>query len=238
MLLFLGIAAIVFFSVITNTVAGFGIALVAMPMLVPLVGIEVARPLMALLTFLSGAAIIVYYKRQLNLKDVWPLIIASAVGVPLGEVLLRLLSERLVTAGLGIIVVGYALYGLLGPTIPRIKREGWAYFYGFISGVLSGAYNTGGPPLVLYATSKGWGPAEFRGNLQAVGLVKGALVIGTHAVSGNFTPAVGQSLLVALPAVVVGSVAGFAIGDQLNPVVFRKVVLVLLVVLGVRLIIG
>lgn len=231
----LTIALIVFVSVFVNSAAGFGIALVAMPLLVAALGLEVARPLVALFAAINSTVMLVYYREALNLKAVWPLIVASLVGIPLGELGLRTIDERIVTTGLGLLIIGYAVYSLVSPAIPEIKHRIWTWVAGFTSGILTGAYNTGGPPLVIYGTARRWGPDEFKGNLQGAGWLKGLAVVGTHFVSGNVTPEVWQGLLISLPAVVVGVVAGFAVGDRLKPEVFRRVVLFLLIILGVRL---
>lgn len=72
----------------------------------------------------------------------------------------------IVTAFLGVVIVAYALYALFNPTLPELAQRSWAYGFGFAGGVLSGAYNTSGPPVVIYGTCRCWQPAEFKSNLQ------------------------------------------------------------------------
>jgi len=62
------------------------------------------------------------------------------------------------------------------------------------------------------------------------------MVIGGHALSQNFTPPVWQDYLLALPAIGLGLWLGFRLDRYMNPALFRKIVLVLLVILGLRLI--
>jgi uncharacterized membrane protein YfcA len=62
------------------------------------------------------------------------------------------------------------------------------------------------------------------------------MTITGHAVSGNLTPFVWQNYVLILPAIVLGIVAGLVLDRFLSPALFRKIVLVLLMGLGVRMI--
>lgn len=230
------IATVVFLAIFTQSMAGFGLALVAMPLLVEGVGIELAAPLIALVGATAELIILLRYRSALNLRAVGPLSLASLLGIPLGVYGLRQIDSQIIPIVLGIIILGYALYALLAPRLPTIQHQGWAYGFGFVAGVLSGAYNTSGPPVVIYGNCRQWLPAEFKCNLQGFFLLNSAAVILTHALSGHFTRPVWQAYLLALPAIGLGLVAGFALDKKIEPALFRKMVLILLLVLGVRLI--
>jgi uncharacterized membrane protein YfcA len=230
------IIAVVFLAIFTQSIAGFGLALIAMPLLVEGVGIELAAPLIALVGATAELIILLRYRSALNWRAVGPLSAASLLGIPLGVYSLRYLDAHIVPIILGVIILGYALYALFAPRLPEIRREGWAYGFGFVAGLLSGAYNTSGPPVVIYGNCRQWLPAEFKCNLQGFFLLNSAAVIATHALSGNFTRPVWQAYGLALPAIGLGLVAGFALDRRIEPALFRKIVLLLLIILGVRLI--
>lgn len=126
------------------------------------------------------------------------------------------------------------LFLIIGVVFLAIFTQSVAGF-GFVAGLLSGAYNTSGPPVVIYGNCRQWLPAEFKCNLQGFFLLNSAAVIATHALSGNFTRPVWQAYSLALPAIGLGLVAGFTLDKRIEPAVFRKIVLLLLIVLGVRL---
>jgi uncharacterized membrane protein YfcA len=228
--------AVIFFAVFTQSLAGFGSALVAMALLPALVGIHVAAPLVALMAGTIELLLLARYRNALNFQAVWRLALASIIGIPLGVLALRQLDERLILALLGVVIAGYALYGLLNFKLPRLSHHAWAYGFGFMAGMLGGAYNTSGPPAILFGNCRQWTPAEFRGNLAGFFLLNDAIVIATHAWGHNMTPVVLHSYLWALPAIGLGLLAGISLDRYLNPEIFRKVVLGLLVVMGVRLI--
>jgi len=228
--------SVVFCAVFTQSLSGFGVALVAMSFLPGLLGIQVAAPLVALVAMTLEAVLLVRYRLSLNLRAVWPMVLASFVGIPIGVWGLKGLDEDLVLAFLGIVIAGYALYALFQLRLKELRHPLWAYGAGFLAGILGGAYNTSGPPVVVYGDCKRWGPTEFKANLQGFFLLSDLFVVLNHALGDNFTAEVWEYYLWCLPAIAAGIVLGLLIGRRLDPAVFRIVVLVLLVVLGLRLV--
>ena len=229
---------VIFLAVFTQTLSGFGVALVSMALLPGIIGIRVASPLVALVSLVLEAFLLWRYYEALSLKAVWRLALASLAGIPIGIWLLNRADERIVLGLLGVVIVGYALYALLQLRLPGLSAPVWAYLSGFLSGMLSGAYNTGGPPVILYGDCRRWLPGEFKGNLQGFFLFNSTFVLISHAVSGNLTLTVWQNFLWALPALAVGIISGISLERYLDPAAFRKVVLVLLVVMGLRMILS
>ncbi|NDJ85831.1 MAG: sulfite exporter TauE/SafE family protein [Chloroflexi bacterium] len=226
---------IVFLAIFTQTLAGFGLALVSMPLLVPLLGIQVAAPLVALVAVTAESVLLFRYRAHLTIAPVWRLVLASIFGVPLGVIGLSHLDEDLVVMALGIVVTGYALYALLEFHLPAVEMPRWAYGFGFFAGVLGGAYNTAGPPVVIYGACRRWEPGTFKGNLQGFFLVNSIAIIVSHGVNQNFTPEVWGYFLVVLPAIALGLLGGFYLERHISAVRFRQGVLGLLLILGLQL---
>lgn len=227
---------VTFAAAFIQSLTGFGSALVAMAVLPTLLGIRTAAPLVALLAGTLEAVLLLRYRGAVNLRAVWPLLAASALGIPLGVLALAHVQGQAVLVVLGLVIAGYALYGLLNPRLPRLDHPAWAGVFGFAAGVLGGAYNTSGPPVVIYASTRGWAPDEFKGTLQGFFLVNDGLVILGHLFGHNLTIQVVQFYAVGLPALLLGAFLGARMDRYLNPALFRKVVLALLLVVGVRLI--
>lgn len=229
---------IVFFAIFTQSVTGFGLALVSMPLLTALLGIQTAAPLVALFGIVAEVILLFYYRHAFNLKVVWRLAVASIIGIPLGVWALQYVDEKIVLIVLGLVVGGYALYALLNLRLPAIKQPIWAYSVGFVAGILGGAYNTSGPPVIVYGNCRQWPPAEFKSNLQGFFLLNGALIVTTHVLANNFTADVWRNSLAAFPAMAAGIVAGLFLSNRISAPVFRKIVLWLLLILGIWLIVG
>lgn len=230
------IALIVFFAAFTQSLVGFGLGLISMALLPGIIGLRVASPLMAVVGIVIECITLARFRQDFNLRSVGRLIMASVVGVPFGIFLLRNVDEHLILRLLGAVILGYALYGLFNFRLPEIQHPRWAYGFGFLAGILSGAYNTSGPPIVIYGSCRHWPPAEFKSNLQGFFLVNSITVIIGHALNHGFTEAVWGGFLIALPALAVGLVTGFWLDRFIDPTLFRKLVLVVLALLGLRLI--
>lgn len=230
------IGGILFLSAFVQGLSGFGVALVSMALLPAIIGIRDSIALVALVAFVVDFGVLLRYWRSLQFGKVLPLILASLAGVPLGIFLLRRADEGLALAILGIILVGYALYALSGLRLPELKGYFWAYSAGFLGGLLGGAYNTPGPPIIVYASCKKWEPAVFKGNLQTFFIQNSIIVLFGHWVGGSFTPDILAMFWRAFPWLLAGLLTGLAMDRWINPELFRKIVLVLLVVMGLRLI--
>jgi len=138
-------------------------------------------------------------------------------------------------SALGIFLIAYALYNLFNFRLPRIVQPKWDFSFGLASGILSGAYNTGGPPLVIYGTSLGWNSEEFKANLQALFMLNSILVIILHLIAGHVDTFVLENLAISLPVIALGTGLGFWLSRYVNEALFRKCVLVLLLLIGVHL---
>jgi uncharacterized membrane protein YfcA len=216
--------------------AGFGMALFAMPFLVLLIGVRTATPMMSILSITSSIILLTYYRTAFNFRAVMPLIIGALIGVPLGVYVLKTVDPTIVTPLLGVILIAYAIYALVGFTLPQLNHKAWGYLSGFAGGLLGGAYATNGPPVIIYGNCRRWDRDQFKSNLQGFFLFAGALSVVSHAVAGNYTPKVWQNLWVALPAALIGLALGVSMDRFINQDRFRQLVQVLLIFLGIGLI--
>jgi hypothetical protein len=227
---------IIFVAVFIQSLTGFGSGLVSMSLLPDVLGIRTAVPLVAMMTATIELVLLIRYRASFRPGSVWRLVLASMTAIPFGVWALRNVNEHVLLPILGVIMAGYALYGLLNLKLPRLEHPGWAFLAGFLSGLLSGAYSVGGPPMIIYGNCRGWDSDEFKSNLQGLFLVNDAIALVNHGLVGNLTPIVLKSYLWVLPVIALGLLAGTRLDHILNPQRFRKLVLISLVVMGVRLI--
>ena len=226
---------IIFLAIFTQSLTGFGSGLVSMAFLPDILGVRTAVPLVVLVTGTLEAFLLVRYRSAFNFKAVWPLTLASIFGIPVGIWALRGIDEDILLTVLGAVMASYALYALLNFKLPELKHPAWAIVFGFCAGLLSGAYSVGGPPAIIYGSCRRWSPQEFKSNLQGFFLVNDTLAILGHGISGNLTPVVWRTYFLVLPALALGILVGTGLDRYINPGIFRKIVLILLVVMGLRM---
>jgi uncharacterized membrane protein YfcA len=230
------VGSILFLSAFTQSLSGFGLALVSMALLPAVISLHTATPLVALAAVVIEAVLLVRYREALEVRAIWRVVLAALVGIPFGVYWLSQVDERLALILLGLVVSGYALYALLGLRLPGLKHPVWAYLAGLLGGLLGGAYNTSGPPVIIFANCRGWPREVFKSNLQGYFIVNSIVVVLTHAASGNLTAPVWRLFWWGLPFIASGLLAGFTLDRWLKPETFRRVVLLLLIVMGLRLV--
>ena len=120
------ISLIVFLGSITQSLTGFGSALVAMALLPPLLGLEIASPLVAGTALALEALMLFRYRESLKIDSIWRVLAASLVGAPLGVYFLSRIDENIALFVLGIVISGYALYALFGFHLPDLTHPLWA----------------------------------------------------------------------------------------------------------------
>ena len=226
---------IIFVGCFTQSLSGFGLALVTMSLLPSLIGLQTSAPLVAMVGLVLEIIMVVRYREVLQVKSISRLLIASLVAIPIGVIYFHKLDEKIALLVLGLVVILYALYGLIGFRLPDLKHTAWPWIFGFTSGLLGGAYNVAGPPVIVYGNSRKWPPMEFKSNLAGFFLIGSSVVTFTHWLNGNITSNVLSLFLRTLPALLLGFVLGQFLDRWLNPELFRKIVLVLLVILGMKL---
>ena len=227
---------IVFVSTLTRSIFGFGDALIAMPLLAFFIDLKVATPLIALIAFFIAIAILIKNWQKVEFKSAWRLIIASLAGIPIGLWYLKDINENIIKLILGILVLFFAIYSLVKPKLIQLKSEKFAWIFGFFAGILGGAYNTNGPPIVIYSSLKRWNPQNFRATLQGYFFTTGILLIISHAVAGNFTTEVLTYFAYCLPVVLLAVILGARLNKKIPVERFHKYIYLILIVLGIMLI--
>ncbi|MBC8289734.1 MAG: sulfite exporter TauE/SafE family protein [Planctomycetes bacterium] len=231
------IGVIFFLSTFARTSLGFGDALIAMPLLALFVPMTLASPIVALASALNAFLILAREWKSLEVRQAGWLIVIALSGIPFGVWLLHEGDDRILKFLLGTVVLGFAIWSLRAPSMPELKSAWWNVPFGLSAGFLGGAYNTAGPPLVIYAALKKWPPDVFRVILQAYFLPSGLLIVALHGWNGRITPDVLKTFGLTLPAIAVGFLAGRHLAERIPEERFRKTVYIVLLFLGALLVI-
>lgn len=234
--LFVAALGVVFVAALSRSTFGFGEALISMPLLSILFSTSEAAPWVALNSITIAAAILVRDWRQVQFPGAWRLILAAWFGIPVGLLLLEKIPESLVKCLLAGVLISFGAYQLLQPGLFRLKSDRFAGVFGFLAGILGGAYNTAGPVLVIYAACRRWSPADFRATIQAFSLPTSLLIIAGHSLSGRLSVQVGWYFATSVPATLAAVLLGHWLHKQFQPEAFIKWVYFLLIVLGLALI--
>lgn len=230
--------SVLFAGSFSRSALGFGDALVAMPLLVLIMPASKAAPLVALCACTTAAIVLAREWRHVNVRAATSLIVAGLLAAPFGVWWLKHGDDRIAKGILATIVISFTGWSLWKPDLFRLQTDRWAPVFGFTSGLLSGAFNTGGPPLVVYGALRRWPPARFRAVFQAYTIIAGGLVAVLHASAGSITREIVLLYAYSLPAIASAAWIGRKLTHSLSTQRFLKVVYCFLMVIGIGLLIS
>ena len=220
-------------------VTGFAFGLIVAALwLHILTPIQTATLIIAFGLIVQGYAVI-RLRHGLKWHRLWPFVVGAAFGVPAGVAVLAWANPAHVRAATGVFLIVYGLYALLRPTLKPVTHGGAAADagVGFLNGVLGGMTGLAGILVTIWCTMRGWPKDEQRAVFQPVGLsifVMSAAWLGAKgALSGDIV----RLFLIGLPALALGTWLGFKLYGRLDDAMFRKAVLVLLIIYGAALVI-
>jgi uncharacterized protein len=216
---------------------GFGAGLIAVGALAVLLpDLQDVVVLLLLTSCPVELAVVAASRREVQWKGVALVCSGIALGVPLGTWALRFGDPAAVLGGLGAVLVVAAAAFLALPTDRVVAWPRWAAPpVGLLSGLLSGLFGTGGPPLIFYYQLAGTQKAAFRAQLMAIFLVVSAVRIPSYVVSGLITWPRLWSSLALMPAAILGAVLGHRLHVRLSELAFRRLVSVGLILIGLTL---
>lgn len=235
--LILPVVGVFMLALFVRSSLGFGDALIAMPLLSFFTDLQTATPLVALMGFSMAIGILLSSWRDVDIKAAWRLILASALGIPIGLYLLTNVPEGYVLVLLGLILIGYGVYNLAQFRLPEIKRDEFAFLFGFVAGILGGAYNTNGPPVVIYGSMRRWEPQFFRATLQAFFISSNFMIVLGHGLSGLWTPTVLWLSAIVLPIAIIMVITGGLLMSRMPQQLFSRIIYFFLIVIGVVMIV-
>lgn len=231
------VGVIILLATLVRSTVGFGDALVAMPLLAFVVPLRIAAPLIALVSIFNAFVVLLKEWRQVSFRETGLLIITAMAGIPIGAEVLRSGDERLVKALLAVIVLAFSIWSLRKPGAFALKSDRTAPIFGVAAGILGGAYNTAGPPLVVFGTLRNWPVERFRANLQSYFVIASSVVLLMHVKNDLVTNHVLVLFGVSMPITVVAAVIGRRITSELPVQRFQRLVHFALVVIGVMLLV-
>jgi uncharacterized membrane protein YfcA len=216
---------------------GFGAGLIAvgtLAMLFPEIRDVVV--LLLLVNLPAELGVVARSRGEIRWRGVAALLVGIFLGIPLGAYLLKTGDPRFVLLLLGgfLIAVGAVFLGL--PERRPVRWPRWAVApVGLVSGVLTGMFGTGGPPLIIWYRLQGLPKSAFRGNLMAIFLMMTVVRVPSYVVSGLVTEARLWSGLAVMPAALAGAWLGHRIHVRIAERTFQRLVSVVLVLIGLVL---
>ena len=215
-------------------ISGFAFAMAAMSIWVWGVDPQVAA-VMAVFGGLTGQIIsVIRVRRGWHIPLLWPFVVGSAVGIPIGTQLLPLLDPNRFKLVLGGMLVVCCSAMLATSRLPRITTGGrWADAgVGLLGGIMAPLSGFSGLAPALWCTLRGYTKDEHRAVLQNFNLLVLAATMASLVSSGRARVEHLPQMGVVAASLVVPSIWGSKIYIGMSPTAFRNGVLWVLVFAG------
>lgn len=234
------ILLVVFFATLVRSTLGFGESLIAVPLFLLFLPIDVAVPLSVMISIVIALIVVIQDHKKIHFNSAKWLIFYAIPGIPLGIVMLVYGNEVIIKAVLGVMIILYSLYSLFVKTTKVLEKDSKLLLFvcGFLSGIFGAAYGLNGPPLVVYGKLRNWGAKYFRATLQAYFLPVSIISVAGYYLKGLITSEVNNYFLISMITAVPAVFLGRYLNHKLKDGSFYKWVYGGLVVIGIVLIIS
>ncbi|MDD2478270.1 MAG: sulfite exporter TauE/SafE family protein [Victivallaceae bacterium] len=179
---------IIILAGIIQGTSGFGFGLVALGLISLLINIKDASIMLAVAGFSINLILLWRLRKYYKTDRMLPVIVSAAIGAPFGVMFLLDCNVEIIRKLLGIIL----FITLLQRINPCLSGKRWDPFWlgipaGFLGGALSGAFGTGGPPVVAYTASQDFEKHRYVACVQAVLGIGAISRIIFLSINGAFT---------------------------------------------------
>ncbi|WP_456430980.1 sulfite exporter TauE/SafE family protein [Thermosulfuriphilus sp.] len=221
-----------FLGAFVHGLAGFGFALVAVPLLAFAYPLKAVVPLVAINGLIINLLLFYTLRGHFRLKMISPLLWGALPGIFIGVRALKQVPENPLRALLALILTAYGLFGLFSPQLRLCLRPSWGYLFGLMAGALGAALNTPGPPVVIYISLLALTKEEIKVALQGFFSILAVVIVGLYLAGGLITPFVIKWFLFSLPGVLLGLFGGHRLYGHLSETGYRRLIYFLLIALG------
>jgi uncharacterized protein len=221
----------------TIGLTGFGFALVAVPLLSLLLSPKIVVPIVVVLDLFILVWLTYRNRKFIEFKRVLPILIAGVIGLPIGTYALISLNTDILRILVGAIIALFAIALLIGFE-KKVKHELRALLpLGIISGMLAGSVKMPGPPIILFLENQHTDKRHFRADLISYFTLLSIFTIPMFFIGGLITKEVITYASYFLIPMILGTFLGIKFVNKFNEELFRKVVLVLVTIVGILAII-
>jgi uncharacterized protein len=215
-------------------ISGFAFSMVAMSIWVWGVEPSVAA-VIAVFGGLTGQIMsAIRVRRGWHFDLLWPFVLGSAVGIPIGTYILPMLNPDAFKLVLGSLLVVCCSLMLATARLPKIEHGGRFAdaFVGLLGGVMAPLSGFSGLAPALWCTLRGYGKDAHRAVIQNFNLIVLAATFASLVWSGRAHSGLLPQMGVVAAALIIPSIYGSKIYIGMSPVAFRNVVLWILVFAG------
>jgi uncharacterized membrane protein YfcA len=227
----------VFLGAFVSGLAGFAFSAVAGAILLHTRLPMEAVPLMMACSVGVQATNLWALRKDIQWKQSLVLVLGGLLGVPIAVWLLQTTDARTFRELFGLAIALYAGYMLFRPSLTglRLMNDGRNALVGFGGGLVGGLTAMPGALPTIWCDLHGVPKNQQRGLVQPFIAAMQIFALGLLLAHHDLSPKLLRDLLLSVPALVAGSVLGILAFRYASEQIFRRIILVILLLSGVLL---
>jgi uncharacterized membrane protein YfcA len=208
--------------------SGFGSALIYVPLMSALYGPKIGAASFLLTDFITGIVFSIGVWRQAAWREIVPLAVSAIIAAQFGTLILQYAEPAHLRWAMAALVL----------VILVVLSTGWRYhgepmlivtiLVGLLAGVLGGAVQIFGPPVVLFWLSSMATVAVVRANFVVFFAIMAAALIGTYLWAGLLTPEVLAIAAIVAPLHILAMFAGAKVFHFASEQTYRRTAYVII----------
>ena len=173
------------------------------------------------------------------MRRFWPLVLAMSIGTVAGAQVLASLDAASLNLLVGALVVVFSLSSYMNPQmhLPARFERGVGVAAGMLGGFMGGVSALFGPPIILYLASLRLDHETFIGVISSIYLCGALALVAVLGSVGVMSGAQFIESIIACVPLMIGVWVGQRFRGRIREAAFRKLLLVVVLGVGVRLIV-
>lgn len=227
-----------FVGMVVQRISGFGIGIVAIMMLPPLIhSYTLPAALTNILSMISAGYLTFKFRKEARFRLIVPVLCGSFLMTFVMVRFANGASLSLLKKLLGITLAGLSLWFLFLAKKVRVRpstRNG--LIAGLCGGTLNGLFSTGGPPVVLYFLGATENHAVYLATIQAYFLFNNTYATIVRFLNGQITQETLAGLLGGIPGMLLGIVLGNYLEPKIPDKAFLRIIYIVMLISGIVMI--
>lgn len=228
---------IAFISEVIGTIAGFGSSTIFLPLALFFVDFKTAIILVAIFHIFGNMGRITFFKHGLNKKLLLTFGVPSVLLSLLGAVMIGMLPQHILKLILGLFLIAFAGSSLLKPNMTFPANTSTVVTGGCVSGFFTGLVGTGGSLRAAFLTGFNLKRFTYIATAASIALATDATRIPVYISQGLLAEQYYYYIPVLFAMAIGGSYVGRKIVGRINQELFRKIVLIAIILVSLKFVI-
>jgi uncharacterized membrane protein YfcA len=229
----IALSLIIFIASIVRGFTGFGLAMVAVPLIQFIMPVPDTAVFIAMINMIFS---ILYYKRSKEIVGGQPLgrmALWTGIGVAAGTVVLKFINPAYIQLVWGVLIISVVLFMTGGLHFSFRSDASAMTFSGLLGGLLAGATGITGPPVAIILSAMKTPKEKFNAIISIFIFFAVSYALAFYLISGLIKS---ETLLLALcsvPALLAGLRTGDILVSKISQRTFTRVIYFVLVIMGI-----